>query len=65
MGKYKITPVNVKTGAVAPFFVEHFEDNQTEEKLEAFANSLSPLFKFPIWKPSISSLSSRLDRKRS
>jgi len=64
MAKYKITPVNVKTGAVAPFFVEHFEDNQTEAKLEAFANSLSPLFKFSNWMPSISGLSSKLDRKR-
>jgi hypothetical protein len=53
MAKFKITPVNIRTGATAPYFVENFEN---EHDVEKFASSLSPLFKFANWEASISKL---------
>lgn len=61
MAKYKIQPVNIKTGSVAPYYVEDFEN---EHEVEKFAKTLSPLFAFVNWEPSISKLSSNPKSKR-
>ena len=41
MAKYKITPVNIKTGNTAPYYVENYEN---EHDVEKFAQTLSCLF---------------------
>lgn len=51
MARYVITPTNIKSGSTAPYFVEDIED---EHKVEKIAQTLSPLFNFPNWEPSIS-----------
>jgi hypothetical protein len=53
MAKFKITPTNIITGATAPYFVADFEN---EHDIEKFAKTLSNLFQFPRWEPSISKL---------
>ena len=61
MANYKITPTNIKTGNTAPYFVVRIEN---EHEVQRVADSLSTLFQFPNWEPSISKLRSFRKTKR-
>jgi len=52
MNKYKVVPTNIKTGSVAPYFVIDAD----EKDINKVADTVSPLFKFAQWEPSVSKL---------
>jgi len=53
MNKYKVVPTNIKTGSVAPYFVIEVDGIENVNKVAA---TLSPLFQFAQWEPSVSKL---------
>lgn len=49
MEKYKVTPVNIRNGSKAPYYVISISSNQKKEEAINQAKSLSRLSSFDNW----------------